>query len=1395
MALRPTKGMLTGSKETKTLPGESGPFDPNAGTPASFDNEIPPGDDQRPTDPDNDVYVNGRLVNTDDVFEMLMAIMAGTQGVPEGTSAEVLARLQGRGITTQEQLDAAITQIVTESFDRAQEIVDTMVDNPEELADMEDPGALTKLFIEQGGMQFAGATPTSPITTVSGRTVIRGGAGVTIDIGQILQRGGDLEDILNGIKGYIPGISLPNWMPTAGVIFLPTVGQAVNKVNDIADRIGDAIESGESVGDVLSQIGSIVVQEAEVLTDELDEQWTVLTKTIKDIFTKPKTDDDGNIIYETDEDGNIVRDEDGNPVPETTIDPTGVAGVLAGVITGSYPDLLPSWMPDLLGGILIENLPNVYSAVRNTLIQSGATTEELFPPLEEEIVTEQDPTLMFTNRGDNYFVSSEGDEYFQLAESEDFDFEFNGQYTREQLENTGLETINSGTYQSLLDDLSFHALEEDIYQYAMEDLVARYEEEGGILPGDWKEMDEESRYNYFLDDYFDIPRTIEDPSRDDRDPEPEPEPPVEPPPTDQPEPEPEPPTDEPEPEPTPTDIESLFADFLAQIDEEFTGQIEQVNEIIQNFVETLPDFDAMPTMEDIAEYFEINGVTLSQQNFDRIREELANAGYLTQEQLTEALAGVATPEQVQQAIEGAGFATPEQVIQALAEAGYATPDDITNALANSGFVTEDRMLQALAEAGYATPEQVREIVDNAVSNIVIPEGATAEEVRQLIQEAIDGIPEGISLEDVGNVVNEAIANIEFPEGLSGDDVRSIVDSFGFATAENVQDIVNTAIANIQFPEGATTEEVRQLIQEALDGLPEGISLEDIGGIVNEAIANIEFPEGLSEGDVRGIVDSFGFATSADVQAGFDDLNVKIDNVLNGIATQFTEQEAAFAADLLGLETSVFQQLAATEGALRDELLGLGEDLDSIRADFSGRFDEFVDTFALFQTDVGEQFADLNQRFDDAVNGIATQFSNQEAEFLAGITGLEASFIQSLAAVEGGLSGELEMLGTDLISLQEDVAGRFDEFEQTIGQQLTQAEQDRIRIEQSLQDALALQAQGQLRALTESEARLLAEITGGDAAILQELSTQTGGLQQQLSDLGFNITDVEARLGEQITTGLSQAQQDRLRIEQGLYNALQLQSQGQAVELDEAEARLLAEITGGDAAILQEMSSQTGALENQLSSLGLNLNTVQQNLSQDISDLQAFTGFGFSEAAQQRQNLQQALIAANADITQLSSDMFAQFQAQDENVEELFEGTNVNIEALQQGQISQAEAFAQYAQSTDVRLGLGEQQREEILTRQAEFERVYGEEQQALQEQITSGNILAALGLSGMFGGGAPSAPAPAPFRGFMKELSYSPLEVPELAIKTPALDYNEESQKLLKRIRKPGMLIDTGRVA
>ena len=209
---------------------------------------------------------------------------------------------------------------------------------------------------------------------------------------------------------YIPGVSLPNWMPTAGVIFLPTIQEAVNKVGDIINEtgIGEAWEEGD-IGEVLNDIGEIIVRSGEAAAGVLEEKVSEIIGTITGAIS----------------------------------DPTKAGTVLGGVIGTAFPSI-PQWLPPLILD------PRVYGAVRNVLTQNFNTPEEDFPPITEEV--EQDPALMFTNRGDNYFVSSEGDEQFQLAESEDFDFEFNGQYTREQLENTGLETINSGTYQSLLDD-------------------------------------------------------------------------------------------------------------------------------------------------------------------------------------------------------------------------------------------------------------------------------------------------------------------------------------------------------------------------------------------------------------------------------------------------------------------------------------------------------------------------------------------------------------------------------------------------------------------------------------------------------------------------------------------------------------------------------------------------------------------------------------------------------------------------------------------------------------------------------------------------------------------------------------------------------------------------------
>jgi len=923
---------------------------------------------------------------------------------------------------TQEQREAALEAylIFNQSFDRAQEIVDTMIDNPAALEGMEDPGEVTNLIIEQNALGLLGPSAATPVTSVPQGMVIRGGAGVTVDISEIGSISDvNLETIFEHLKGYIPGISLPSWLPSAGVIFIPDIQGKIRQVNDaiggVVDSIGDVLTGEASVQDVLDAMGGVIT----------------------DVFDA--------VVYNTSEEGeegifeNAVSSVFGaiKDVLEGTADATTTGTVVGGVITSVLGSSLPTWLPGVLTTVFGSGSP-VLPTIQRVLSEAGI---EL--PLTQEI--EQDPTLMFTHRGDNYFVNKTEDEYFQLAESEDIDFEFNGQYTREQLEDTGLETINSGTYQSLLDDLSFHALEEDIYQYSMEDLIARYEEEGGVLPSNWKLMDEESQYNFFLDDYFDIPPLIEDPDKDsneDSDDD----------------------TDDDTDTDTGTDqdvtsiVEGLFADFLAQLDEEFTGQIQQA-------------------------------------------------------------------------------------------------------------------------------------INDAISNLDIPEGATPEEVRQLIEEAVSNIP-----------------------NLSDDDVRNIIDSFDFATFE-------------------------------------------------------------------------------EVQAGFDDLNTKIDDAVNGLSVQLTEQEAAFLEELTGVEASVLQQLAATEGGLRSELETLGFNLTEFQSDVATRFNEFQDTFTAFQEDVSGQFADLNERFDDAINGIATQFSDQEAEFLASITGLEASLIQSLAAVEGGLSAELEMLGTDLISLQEDVANRFDEFQQFTSEQFGLAADERRQLQEALIAA------------------------NGD---ISQLSLD---MQQQFEAFGGTINELFAGVGVDI------------------------------------EALRQGQITSDEA----------------------------------LASFRAYTTEQFEAAANERLSLAEELINVNGQVTALSEDSQRRFEELGLSLTDLQNEFNVNFLALQEGQIDRDEAFAQFRDNITGRLDLAEDEREEILTRLEESERIYGEQQEELQQQILAGNVISALSAGGMFA--PPAASRTVPFKDYLETFTYAPSVKPLQVQKTqvpPQIDYVQEATRLAlgkpAPTRKKGML-------
>ena len=101
----------------------------------------------------------------------------------------------------------------TVSIVEADRIIETMEGNPNWLQYLPSPkGTKTTEYLETAAMSFAGATPTTPITTVGNKQVVlRGGAGVTIDIGNIIGGGAGYDGILDNIVPYIPGISLPTF--------------------------------------------------------------------------------------------------------------------------------------------------------------------------------------------------------------------------------------------------------------------------------------------------------------------------------------------------------------------------------------------------------------------------------------------------------------------------------------------------------------------------------------------------------------------------------------------------------------------------------------------------------------------------------------------------------------------------------------------------------------------------------------------------------------------------------------------------------------------------------------------------------------------------------------------------------------------------------------------------------------------------------------------------------------------------------------------------------------------------------------------------------------------------------------------------------------------------------
>jgi hypothetical protein len=226
-------------------------------------------------------------------------------------------------------------------------------------------------------------------------------------------------------------------------------------------------------------------------------------------------------------------------------------------------------------------------------------------------------------------------------------------------------------------------------------------------------------------------------------------------------------------------------------------------------------------------------------------------------------------------------------------------------------------------------------------------------------------------------------------------------------------------------------------------------------------------------------------------------------------------------------------------------------------------------------------------------------------------------------------------------------------------------------------------------------------------------------QEQVDEVVGGVrSDLETATTE-LGTSILGVQREVSEVERSLTEALEAATLGQATDLNDAEARLLSELTGVEADILQQMAESDAGLEAGLFDLGTNINQVRTDLQSQLQTTQQQTEESLEQASDERRDLQLALIAVGGDVNRLDAQTRQQFEEFGENVNQLFAGVNVDIEGLQAGQVSQAEAFAQYQEEAAIQAEEATEDRrnlqQAIIGAQGDIERLDENTRQQFEE--------------------------------------------------------------------------------
>ena len=650
--------------------------------------------------------------------------------------------------------------------------------------------------------------------------------------------------------------------------------------------------------------------------------------------------------------------------------------------------------------------------------------------------------------------------------------------------------------------------------------------------------------------------------------------------------------------------------------------------------------------------------------------------------------------------------------QTIAEQLSTVLDVVPDWLYDAGFETAEAINSAFEEAGTGTGAGAGDgegvsttpVVDG-VRDIFAGDAEQVEQVEEPEEDILaDTTQEATGLEE-GTITEDILGEYLEP-------IRADITASEQRIISQTQEFLASALANL--PPNISQEEVRAIVEEIVANTPqaETLSEEQVDVLVNSAVdsvrADLETAE-TERQEIRAGQEAIRSELSSDIQSLEDRLNSLPPEIREIVAEQLENLKVTENID------SVRQSVDALQEVVRNIQPGTTPE------EVTEQVAEQIEQADLVTSEELETTAEgLFAAIQAMAEGQTVELTTAQSEMLAEITEGDAEVIERLSQYQGQLEDYLEErditfdtvtgeLSSDIERLQQ----QAEEFESRTEERFEESAQARVEIYQGLLNRLDEFRRGAEVDLSETEIRVLSEVTGVEERLLQQASENAEEFNALLAQQGIQFEEVTDSLRADIAAS-EQRTGERIT---GLEERMDANAIEQLAQLTGIRAEFLEGISNVEAAAIASSRGLSDQITEEITGIrgetAAQIEGMSERLTERISEYETQTGQQLEMAAEERAVLGGQLGTLTADVARVAEDVIRangriedmdaeSRQRYDElglSIDELSLRVGVNLEALQEGMLTQEAAMRELieetAQQTEERVGvqitgLGEQ---------------------------------------------------------------------------------------------------------